>query len=130
MALNTNTDKQTEIIPFPADKMIAFSKMKAFAVDKLNVTPNITSIFHRVKNIVVKRGKWWLPTYFPFPTMLLGGFFLMGIRSCHCMVNRYPTTLNNYCDILFANILSYPGLCNVCLFPIDPFPYMPWLLGV
>ena len=40
--------------PFPHDKILDKTKLKAFADDKLNVTKMIFSIFDRVENIVGK----------------------------------------------------------------------------
>ena len=38
--------------PFPHDKILDQTKLKAFADDKLNVTKMIISVFDRVENIV------------------------------------------------------------------------------
>ena len=40
--------------PFPHDKILDQTKLKAFADDKLNVTKMIISVFDRVENIVEK----------------------------------------------------------------------------
>ena len=40
--------------PFPRDKILEQTKLKAFADDKLNVTKMIVSAFDRVENIVGK----------------------------------------------------------------------------
>ena len=53
------------ISPVPADKILAFSKLKAFADNKGNVSPN-TFIFHKVENIG-KRRKCFLPVFYSFP---------------------------------------------------------------
>ena len=42
------------LYPFPYDKILGQTKLKAFADDKLNVTKMIISIFDRVENIVGK----------------------------------------------------------------------------
>ena len=42
------------INPFPHDKILDQTKLKAFAHDKLNVTKMIISVFDRVENIVGK----------------------------------------------------------------------------
>ena len=44
--LNTN--------PLPDDKILHFSKMKAFADSKLNIVQNIQLVLHRIENIVGK----------------------------------------------------------------------------
>ena len=41
--------------PFPHDKVLDQTKLKAFADNKLNVTEMIISVFDRVENIVGKR---------------------------------------------------------------------------
>ena len=51
-------------------KILALSKLKAFAVDKSNVAKMVISVFDRVENIVGKRKKCWLTAFSPFPTML------------------------------------------------------------
>ena len=51
----------------PDDKVLDWSKLKAFADDKLNVTKMIISVFDRVENIV--------GAISPFPTMLSKSFF-------------------------------------------------------
>ena len=40
--------------PFPHDKILDQSKLKAFADDKLNVTKMIISVFDRVENVAGK----------------------------------------------------------------------------
>ena len=40
--------------PFPHDKILDQSKLKAFADDKLNLTKMIITVFYRVENIVGK----------------------------------------------------------------------------
>ena len=40
--------------PFPHDKILDQTRLKAFADDKLNVTKMIISVFERVENIVGK----------------------------------------------------------------------------
>ena len=43
-----------ELNPFPCDKILDQTKLKAFADDKLNVTKIVISVFDRVENIVEK----------------------------------------------------------------------------
>ena len=38
----------------PYDKILDWSKLKAFANDKLNVTQDMKVVFHRIENIVRK----------------------------------------------------------------------------
>ena len=44
----------TSLNPFPHDKILDLTKLKAFADDKLNVSKMIISVFDRVENIVEK----------------------------------------------------------------------------
>ena len=41
--------------PLPDDKISDWSKSKAFADDKLNVTQNIKVVFHRIENNIGKK---------------------------------------------------------------------------
>ena len=50
----------------PNDKVLDWSKLKAFADDKINVTVNSKFFMGRVENIVGKGKKCWLPAFFPF----------------------------------------------------------------
>ena len=51
--------------PFPHNKILDLTKLKAFADDKLNVTKMIISVFDRVENIVGK-GEIACTSYFSF----------------------------------------------------------------
>ena len=42
------------LYPFPHDKILDLTKLKAFTDDKLNVTKMVISVFDRVENIVGK----------------------------------------------------------------------------
>ena len=53
-AFATTTTTTTTINPFPHDKILNETKLKAFADDKLNITEMIISVFDRVENIVGK----------------------------------------------------------------------------
>ena len=46
--------KTTGLTPFPHDKILDLTKLKAFADDKLDATKMIISVFDRVENIVGK----------------------------------------------------------------------------
>ena len=65
--------------PFPHNKILDQTKLKAFADDKLNITKMIISVFDRVENIA---GKGEIS---PFPTMFSKGFFPRGVKRCHCV---------------------------------------------
>ena len=45
-------DRFKEFNPFPHDKILNWTKLKAFADDILNVTKMIISVFDRVENIL------------------------------------------------------------------------------
>ena len=60
----------------PANKILGLSKLKAFADDKLNLTPNIKVVFHKIENIVEKEENAGYQHFFSFPTMFSKGFFL------------------------------------------------------
>ena len=70
--------------PFPHDRILDQTKLKAFADDKLNVTKMIISGFDRVENIVGKE-KLLVQAISPFPTMFLKDFFPRGVKRCHCV---------------------------------------------
>ena len=60
--------------PFPHDKILDQTKLKAFADERFNVTKMIISVFDRVKNIVGK-GEIACTGNFSFSTMFSEGFF-------------------------------------------------------
>ena len=78
--------------PFPHDKILDQTKLKAFADDKLNVTIMIVSGFNRVDNIVGK-GEIACTSNFsllvqaisPLPIMFSKGFFPRPVKRCHCV---------------------------------------------
>ena len=53
--------------PIPDEKILDWSKLKAFADDKSNVTQNIKFVFHRVGNIVGKKENAGNQHFFLFP---------------------------------------------------------------
>ena len=73
--------------PWPDDKILDQTKLKAFADDNLNVTKMIISIFDRTENIVGK-GEI-VQAISPFPTMFSKGFFSRRVKSCHCVGMGY-----------------------------------------
>ena len=69
--------------PLPDNKILALTKLEAFADDKLNEIQIIELVFHGVENIV---GKGMLVTsIFPFPTMFSRYFFLRAVKRRQCM---------------------------------------------
>ena len=75
---------QARFNPFPLDKILDQTNLKAFADGKLNVTKMIISVFDRVENIVGK-GEIALQAISPFPIIFSKGFFPRGIKRCHCV---------------------------------------------
>ena len=65
--------------PLPDDRILDWSKLKAFADDKLNVTKMLIFVFDKVENIVGK-GEIVCTSNFSFPTM-----FSKGVIRCHCV---------------------------------------------
>ena len=57
----------------PNNKILDWSKFKAFADDKINLTQNL--IFLNGRKHCGKRRKCWLPAFSPFPTMFSKAFF-------------------------------------------------------
>ena len=53
--------------PLSDDKISDWSKLKAFADDKLNVTQNIKVVFHRTENIVGKEENAGYQHFLLFP---------------------------------------------------------------
>ena len=65
--------------PFPHDKILDQTKLKAFADDKLYVTKIIISVFDRVENIVEK-GEIACTSNFCFSHNVS-----IPIKRCHCV---------------------------------------------
>ena len=72
--------------PLPDDKILDWSKLKAFADNKIGVTFKQKFSLGCVENIVGKRRKCWLPAFSPCPTMFSKGFFLRVVKSWECVV--------------------------------------------
>ena len=62
----------------PNDKFVDWSKLKAFADDKINVSEKLKFVVGWVEKHCGKRRKCWLPAFYPFPTMFLKDFFFKG----------------------------------------------------
>ena len=52
-----------------SDKILALTKLRGFADDKINVTQKLKFVLDWVENIVGKRRKCWKPALSPFPKM-------------------------------------------------------------
>ena len=69
----------------PNDKISDWSKLKASADDKINVTEKLKFLLERVENIVGKGRNCWLPAFSPFPTVFSKGFLYRVIQSRDCV---------------------------------------------
>ena len=70
--------------PFPHDKTLDQTELKAFADEKLNVTKMIISVLDKVENIGAKE-KLLVQAISSFPTMFSKGFFPRPVKRCHCV---------------------------------------------
>ena len=71
---------------FPNNKILAWSKLKAFADDKMNAIHKQILVFGWEENIYGKRKKCCLPAFSPFPTIFSKGFFFRAVNSRGCVV--------------------------------------------
>ena len=71
--------------PIPNDKILDWSKLKAFADDKINMTKEL-KLYRKGRNNCGERSKCWLPAFSPFPTMFSKGFLHRGVKGQDCMV--------------------------------------------
>ena len=62
----------------PNDKSLDWSKLKAFADDKINVTKELKFVLERVKNVVVKGEIAGYQHFLHFPKCYQRGFFHRG----------------------------------------------------
>ena len=70
---------ENRINSLPNDKILDWSKIKAFAEDKVNLTQKLKFALGRVENC----GEWrksWLPAFSPYPTMFSNGYFLWSLK--------------------------------------------------
>ena len=71
---------QNPVNSLPNHKILAWSKFKAFADDKINEAKMMIFVFHRVEKHSEKMRKCWLPAFSPFPTMFSNSFFLRSFK--------------------------------------------------
>ena len=71
--------------PLPDDKIVGFPKLKTFADNKLNVTPNIKVVFDRIENIVGKEENAGYQHFLLFPQCFQKAFS-SSASSRHCVV--------------------------------------------
>ena len=70
----------------PNDRILAWSKFKAFADDKINMTKKLTYVMGLVRNIVGKVENATYLAFSPFPTMFSKAFFFRVVKSRDCLV--------------------------------------------
>ena len=68
----------------PYDKNMDWSKLKAFADDKLNATEKSKFVLGCVENIVGKNRKCWFPAFSPFPTNVFNRLLSCVVKSGLC----------------------------------------------
>ena len=78
--------------PLADNEILAFSKIKAFADDKLNVIQNIKFVCQRVENVLGKREECWLPRFFSFSHKIFQRLHLRGIKKHPFVFTLYQTT--------------------------------------
>ena len=64
----------------PNDTILDWSKLNAFAEDKIIPAGMMIFVYDRFENIVGIKRKCWLPAFSPFPTMFSKGYFLRVFR--------------------------------------------------
>ena len=73
--MNRDTDSNNDgLKPLPNDKILALSKLKAFADGKPNVAQNIQFVLHRIENTVRKGENAGKQNFFLFPHCFLKAF--------------------------------------------------------
>ena len=73
----------------PNHKILDWSKLKAYADDKINVTQKLKFALGRVENIVEKGENAGYQHFLLFvPTMFSRGFFLRVLKSWDCVVKN------------------------------------------
>ena len=79
-------------LTLPNNKILDWSKLKAFADDKMNLNKKSTCFgkafrkaFGKGRKHGRKRRKCWLPAFSPFPTMFSKGFSFSVVKSQDCM---------------------------------------------
>ena len=70
----------------PNDKILDWSKFKAFADDKMNVTKELKFVSGREENIVGKGENAGYQHFLLFPQCFQKGFFQGGVKSRDCVV--------------------------------------------
>ena len=91
----------------PNDKILAWSKLKAFADDKLHVVKIIIFLFDRLENTVRKGENAGYQHFSPFPTMFLKLFFPGVVKSRDYVVKSLTNSMRSNEIILYVVSLVY-----------------------
>ena len=84
--MKSNTPCSSQLTIQKSSK-IDWTKLKAFAGNKINATEKFTLVLGRIRKHCGKRRKCWLPAFSPFSTMISNGFLYRIIKSCDCGEN-------------------------------------------
>ena len=79
-----------DLNPFPNDKILDLTKLKAFADDQFDVAIMTISPVDRVENTAEKGENAGYQHFSPFPTMFFKGFFIRVVESWDCEVKSQP----------------------------------------
>ena len=74
------TNNSVLFYSLPYYKISDWSKLRAFADDKINVNQKLKFVFGKSRKHRGKRRKCWLPAFSPFPTMFSKDFFFKVVR--------------------------------------------------
>ena len=72
--------------PFPNSKIYDWSKLKAFADDRINVTEKLKFVLGKVKNNEGKGKNAGYQHFLPLSTMFSKGVFFKIVKSWDCVV--------------------------------------------
>ena len=67
LSILTRLEYHHQVNSLPNNKFLDWSKLKALAEDKFDLTKNMKSVFQRLKNILGKRENAGYQHFLPFP---------------------------------------------------------------
>ena len=85
--LNWKSGLSGKELTSPNDKILEWSKLKAFADDKINMAEKLKPVLGRVENIVGKGEIAGYQHLLLFPTMFSKAFWFGVVKSQNCVVN-------------------------------------------
>ena len=88
-------------------KTLHWSKFKAFADNKINVTKILKFTSRMVKNILGKKRKCWLPAFSPVPKMFSKASFHRVVESRDCVVKGL------FCHLQIPSIWTRLKFCTL-----------------